>query len=384
MRSQGSAATKPSISVSPGESNSRLAQTLESGSKIMNENLQDRETRAFQHVGIFGGGAWGTALAQSARRAGRDATLWAYESETVSEINSYHTNRVYLPGIALDPAVRATTKAKEVADADLILLVVPAQFLRTVAKEIAPRFDAGKPVVICAKGFEENTGTFMSGVVKEVLPEAEVAVLSGPSFAGEVARNLPTALTLACESEALGAKLMAALAHRNFRLYWSNDVAGTQIGGAVKNVLAIAAGIVEGRQFGRNAHAAVTTRGFAELVRLGTKLGGRFETLTGLSGLGDLILTCSSMQSRNMSLGVALGQGQALADILAARKSITEGVYSASAVVALAKKHGVEMPICEAVHNVVKGQMNVDEAIEALLSRPLRAEIDPSPAALLS
>ena len=216
----------------------------------------------------------------------------------------------------------------------------------------------------------------MSGVVKEVLPDAEIAVLSGPSFAVEVSRNLPTALTLACESQELGARLMAALAHRNFRLYWSSDVSGTQIGGAVKNVLAIAAGIVEGRQFGRNAHAALTTRGFAELVRLGTKLGGRFETLTGLSGLGDLILTCSSIQSRNMSLGVALGQGQALADVLGARKSITEGVYSAGAVVALAAKHGVEMPICEAVHNVVKGHMSVDEAIEALLSRPLRAETD--------
>ncbi len=348
----------------------------------MNGNLQDGETRRLQRVGILGGGAWGTALAQSARRAGRDVTLWAYEFETVSEINSDHTNRVYLPGVALDPAIRATTEAKEIAGVDLILLVVPSQFVRTVAKEIAPHFGAGKPVVICAKGIEEDSGAFMSGIVKAVLPKAQVAVLSGPSFAGEVARNLPTALTLACESEESGKALMAALAHRNFRLYWSNDVIGTQIGGAVKNVLAIAAGIVEGRQFGRNAHAAVTTRGFAELVRLGTKLGGRFETLTGLSGLGDLILTCSSIQSRNMSLGVALGQGQALADILGARKSITEGVYSASAVVELAKKHGVEMPICEAVHNVVKNKMSVDEAIDALLSRPLRAETDiPSAAA---
>jgi len=342
----------------------------------MNKTLQDSGTRGFQRVGILGGGAWGTALAQTIHRAGRDVTLWAYEFETVSEINSYHTNRVFLPGVTLDPAIKATTKAKEVADVDLILLVVPAQFVRTVAKEIAPHFGAGKPVVICAKGIEEDSGTFMSGIVKAVLPKAQVAVLSGPSFAGEVARSLPTALTLACESEELGKTLMAALAHRSFRLYWSSDVIGTQIGGAVKNVLAIAAGIVEGRQFGRNAHAAVTTRGFAELVRLGTKLGGRFETLTGLSGLGDLILTCSSIQSRNMSLGVALGQGQTLADILGARKSVTEGVYSASAVVGLARKHGVEMPICEAVHNVVKGQMSVDEAIEALLSRPLRAETD--------
>ena len=347
----------------------------------MNANSQDGETRALQRVGILGGGAWGTALAQSARRAGRDVTLWAYEFETVSEINSHHTNRVYLPGVALDPAIKATAKVKDLAGADLILLVVPSQFLRAVAKDIAPHFEAGKPVVICAKGFEEDSGAFMSDVVKEVLPKAEVAVLSGPSFAGEVARNLPTALTLACESEELGKALMPALAHRNFRLYWSSDLVGTQAGGAVKNVLAIAAGIVEGRQLGRNAHAAVTTRGFAELVRLGTKLGGRFETLTGLSGLGDLILTCSSSQSRNMSLGAALGQGQALADILGARKSITEGVYSASAVVALARKHGIEMPICEAVQNVVKGHMSVDEAIEALLSRPLRPETDHPPAA---
>ncbi len=233
--------------------------------------------------------------------------------------------------------------------------------------------------MICTKGVEEELGEFMSGIVKEVLPNARIAVLSGPSFAGEVARNLPTALTLACDSEELGARLTAALGHRSFRLYWTNDVVATQIGGAVKNVLAIAAGIVEGRCFGSNAHAALTTRGFAELVRLGRKLGGRFETLTGLSGLGDLILTCSSPQSRNMSLGLALGQGQSLADILGARKSITEGVYSAGAVVALAKKHGVEMPICEAVHDVVKGRTTVDEAIEALLSRPFRPETDYPP-----
>jgi glycerol-3-phosphate dehydrogenase (NAD(P)+) len=336
----------------------------------------ENEAAAFQHIGVLGGGAWGTALAQSSRRAGRDVTLWAYELETVDEINAYHTNRIYLPGVALDPAIRATAKAKDLAAADVILLVAPSQFVRAVAKEIAPSIAAGKPVVICAKGFEEDSGEFMSAVVNAVLPQARVAALSGPSFASEVGRNLPTALTLACEEKELGAELMAALAHRNFRLYWTSDIAGTQAGGAVKNVLAIAAGIVEGRQLGRNAHAALTTRGFAELVRLGTKLGGRFETLTGLSGLGDLILTCSSIQSRNMSLGLALGQGQALGDILGARKSITEGVYTAGAVVALAKRHGVEMPICEAVHNVVKGHMSVEDAIEALLSRPLRAETD--------
>ncbi len=248
--------------------------------------------------------------------------------------------------------------------------------MRPVAKEIAPHIAPGTPVVICAKGFEESSHEFMSEVLQEVLPQARVAVLSGPSFASEVARNLPTALTLACEDKELGAELMAALAHRGFRLYWTGDVVGAQVGGAVKNVLAIATGIVEGRQLGRNAHAALSTRGFAELVRLGMKLGGRFETLTGLSGLGDMILTCSSAQSRNMSLGVALGQGQALADILGARKAVTEGVYSAGAVVALAKEHGVEMPIAEAVHHVVKGHWSVDDAIEALLTRPLRAETD--------
>ena len=330
----------------------------------------------YQRVGILGGGAWGTALAQSLRRAGRDVTLWAYEFETVSEINENHTNRVYLPGVHLDPAIKATAKAMDLAGADVLLLVAPSQFVRVAAREIAPHFAPGKPVVICTKGFEEDTGDLMTEVVGSILPEAQIAVLSGPSFAGEVARDLPVALTLACESKELGTALTHALAHRTFRLYWTDDIKGAQIGGAVKNVLAIAAGIVEGRHFGASAHAALTARGFAELVRFGTKLGGRFETLTGLSGLGDLILTSFSTQSRNMSLGHALGHGQSLEEILGARRSFTEGVHSAGAVVAIARKHGVEMPICEAVHRVVKGETSVDEAVEALLSRPLRAEAD--------
>jgi glycerol-3-phosphate dehydrogenase (NAD(P)+) len=330
----------------------------------------------FQRVGILGGGAWGTALAQSLRKAGRSVTLWAYEFETVSEINSHHTNRVYLPGVVLDPAIKATAKAKDLADADVLLLVAPSQFVRMAASEVAPHFAAGKPVVICTKGFEEDTGDLMSEVVGSVLPEAKLAVLSGPSFAGEVARGLPVALTLACEDKELAESLTQALAHRNFRLYWTDDIKGAQIGGAVKNVLAVASGIVEGRQLGASAHAALTARGFAELVRFGTKLGGRFDTLTGLSGLGDLILTCFSTQSRNMSLGYALGQGQPLEEILGARRSFTEGVHSASAVVSIAGKIGVEMPICEAVYNVVKGQTSVEAAVQALLSRPLRPESD--------
>jgi glycerol-3-phosphate dehydrogenase (NAD(P)+) len=330
----------------------------------------------FQHIGVLGGGAWGTALAQSARRAGRDVTLWAFEPETAGEINTQHTNRVFLPGVSLDPAIKATTSIAELARADAILLVSPSKFTRAAAVDLAVHLAPGKPVAICAKGFEENSGLLMSEVLASVLPNNPIAVLSGPSFAGEVARDLPVAVTVACEDRKLGEALMHALAHRTFRVYWTDDIRAVQIGGAVKNVLAIAAGIVEGRHFGASAHAALTARGFAELARFGAKLGGRFETLTGLSGLGDLILTAHSTQSRNMSLGHALGQGKKLEDILSSRKAFTEGVHTAGAVVEVARKHGVEMPICEAVNAVVKGQMSVDEAVHALLSRPLRPESD--------
>ena len=336
----------------------------------------EQQAAKFQRIGVIGGGAWGTALAQSARRAGRDVTLWAFERETVEEINTRHTNAVFLPGVALDPAIGATQSLAELAQADAILMVSPSKFARAAAADLAPHLAPGKPVVICAKGFEEQGGLLLSEVLASVLPATPLAVLSGPSFAGEVARDLPVAVTVASEDRELGEALMHSLAHRNFRVYWTDDVRAVQIGGAVKNVLAIAAGIVEGRGYGASAHAALTARGFAELARFGTALGGRFETLTGLSGLGDLILTAHSTQSRNMSLGHALGQGQKLEDILSARKAFTEGVHTAGAVVAVARKHGVEMPICEAVNAVVKGAMSVDEAVHALLSRPLRPESD--------
>lgn len=352
--------------------------------KKQKQSTQKQGLEKISRIGIVGGGAWGTALAQTMRRAGCDVTLWAYEFETVTELNNHHTNRVYLPGVKLDPAIVATAKAQDLAQVDVLLLVAPSQFVRMVAKELAPHFEAGKPVVICAKGFEQDTGRLMTDVVREVLPDAPLAVLSGPSFAGEVARNLPVAVTLACEQEDLGQRLTSALSHKTFRIYWTDDVIGAQVGGAVKNVLAIAAGIVEGRHFGASAHAAVTTRGFAELARFGMKLGARFETLTGLSGLGDLILTCSSSQSRNMSLGQALGQGKSLNDVLGARKSITEGVHSVGSVVSIAEKHGVEMPICLAVNEVINGRLGVDAAIEAVLARPYRAEIDGRGAAVAS
>jgi glycerol-3-phosphate dehydrogenase (NAD(P)+) len=326
-------------------------------------------------IGIVGAGAWGTALAESAAQAGREVRLWAYERETVEEINAYRTNRVYLPGVTLSPGVRATARTEEIASADIVLLVVPSQFFRGILTGFAADL-AGKPVLICTKGFEGGSGKMMSDVLAEVVPGALPGVLTGPSFAGEVARGLPTALTIAAPDEALGNQAANALGSRTLRLYWTDDMRGVQVGGAVKNVLAIACGIVAGRRFGSNAQAALIARGFAELSRFGIAMGARAETLSGLSGLGDLILTCSSPQSRNMSLGMALGEGKTLADILGSRKSVSEGAHSAGSVVALAKEMGIEMPICEAVRAVLAGEMDVESAITALQSRPFRAEAD--------
>jgi glycerol-3-phosphate dehydrogenase (NAD(P)+) len=328
----------------------------------------------YQTVGVIGAGAWGTALAEAVRRAGRDVLLWAYERDTVEEINSSHTNHIYLPGVTLDKNIRATAHAAEVGAADIILVVVPSQFFRNIAEEFAPHIGA-KPVVICTKGFE-NDGKMMSDVLAETLPQALPAVMAGPSFAAEVARALPAALTLAAQDEELGKKIVSALGSRSMRLYWTNDIVGVQLGGAVKNVLAIASGIVVGRKLGANAQAALITRGFTEMMRFGIRLGAQANTVSGLSGLGDLILTCSSTQSRNMSLGVALGKGQALADVLSSRKSVSEGAHTAAAAVARAKDMGVELPICDAVRAVLAQEVEIDDAMAALLSRPFRSEAE--------
>jgi glycerol-3-phosphate dehydrogenase (NAD(P)+) len=329
---------------------------------------------ALQSVGIVGGGAWGTALAITAHRAGRDVLIWAYEAQTVADINQKHRNEVYLPGITLDPAIEATARFNEVANCDMLLMVTPAQQVRGIAGELAPYVKPGQPVVICSKGIEQATGKLPSEIVAELLPGGEVAVLSGPSFAVEIAQGLPAAVTLATAKEAHGSALSHALSHPPFRCYWSDDIVGAEIGGAVKNVYAIAAGIVAGKKLGASAHAALVTRGFAEMTRFGSSLGARRETLTGLSGLGDLLLTCGSPQSRNMSLGIELGQGRRLKDVLKKRLTVTEGVYTAGAVVEMAAARGIDMPIAQAVHAVISGLATVDEAIEALLSRPLRAE----------
>jgi glycerol-3-phosphate dehydrogenase (NAD(P)+) len=329
---------------------------------------------ALQTVGILGAGAWGTALAIVARRAGRDVFIWAHEAETVADINQKHRNETFLPGIKLDEAIEATERFNQVANCDMLLMVTPAQHVRFIAGELAPFARHGQPLVLCSKGIEQTTGKLMSQIVAEALPAAEIAVLSGPSFASEIAKGLPAAVTLATEEEAQGAALAHALSHPQFRCYWSEDVVGCEIGGATKNVYAIGAGIVAGKKLGANAHAALVTRGFAEMARFGAALGGRRETLSGLSGLGDLVLTCGSPQSRNMSLGIELGKGQSLEDVLAKRLSVTEGVYTAGALVEMAAARGIEMPIAQAIHAVISGLATVDEAIEALLARPLRAE----------
>ena len=327
-----------------------------------------------ENVSIVGAGAWGTALAQTLSQSGKSVTIWARETDVASDINERHVNRTFLPGVPLDPGVRATVNLREAARADVILLVVPAQHLRAVANELARDLAADQPVVICAKGLEQATGKLMGEVAGEVLPQSLLAVLSGPSFAADVVRGLPAALTLACRSEPAGKAMAAGLSSRQMRLYWSSDVIGAELGGSVKNVLAIAAGIVSGRELGASAHAALVTRGFAELRRFAEAYGARPETLMGLSGLGDLILTCGSPQSRNMSLGRALAEGQHLSDIMESRSAVTEGVYTAAAVVKLARAKNIDMPIAEAVHAIVEGQMSVDDAIASLMQRPLKAE----------
>jgi glycerol-3-phosphate dehydrogenase (NAD(P)+) len=327
-----------------------------------------------RRAGVIGAGAWGTALAQACARAGLDVALWAREPEVAAAIRDTGENRLFLPGVSLDPAVRATTDPAQLAGADLVFAVPPAQHLRATLALFAGHIAAGTPIVLCAKGVEQGSLMLMSQVLGEATPQATPAVLSGPSFAEDVARGLPTAVTLAAEDEALAAEIAQTIATPAFRPYVSTDIVGAQAGGAVKNVLAIACGIAEGRRLGASARAALITRGFAELTRLAVAMGGAAETVAGLCGLGDLVLTCSSLQSRNMSLGAALGRGERLDDVLASRLSVAEGVASAPAVTGLARRLGVETPICEAVRAILAGESEIDPAIAGLLARPLRAE----------
>lgn len=321
-------------------------------------------------IGVVGAGAWGTALAKVAAECGPAVQLWAREADVVQSITSAHENTLFLPGIDLPKTIRATNRLGDIAAADIVIVAVPAQFLGSVVKELAPTV----PLVIAAKGIETGTGRLMSEVVANAAPRAPVAILSGPSFAHEVAKGLPTALTLAADDKALAERIATTLASQRLRLYTSTDVVGAQVGGAVKNVLAIACGIATGRRFGENGRAALITRGMAEMTRLTLALGGTPETLLGLCGIGDVVLTCMSTSSRNFSVGLALGEGRTLAEALAGKRSVAEGVTSAAAVVARAKIAGVAMPIAEAVDAILNRNANVDATIAEVLARPLGKE----------
>lgn len=326
------------------------------------------------NIGIMGAGAWGTALATVAAKAGHNTTIWAYETEVVDAINNTNENTVFLKGVLLPKNITATNQLADMAKMDAILWVTPAQLLRPIAAQFAAHLKKSIPILICAKGIEASTRMLLTDVMQEVLPIAQAGILSGPSFAIDVAKGLPTAITLALKDATQGQKLAQALSIPTFRLYHSTDIIGAQVGGAVKNVLAIATGISDGKGFGDSARAALTTRGFAELTRFGTALGAKRETMFGLSGLGDLALTANSTLSRNMSLGMLLGQGQTLQQIMDARQSVSEGVHTAAILAKWAKELGIDMPICQTVADIVAGELDVDNAIINLLNRPLKHE----------
>jgi glycerol-3-phosphate dehydrogenase (NAD(P)+) len=322
-------------------------------------------------LGVIGGGAWGTALAQVASAGGDEVLLWAMEPDVVDGVNTAQENRVFLPGIRLNGSIAATGDLAALGDCDALLVVTPAQHMRSVLDRVA---GCMKPLVLCAKGIEERTGQLLHQVARDACPEAEVAVLSGPTFADEVARGLPTAVTLAATNLDLAESLRERLARPTFRIYVSDDVAGAEIGGAVKNVLAIACGVVEGKGLGQNARAALIARGFAEMRRFGIACGARRETLAGLSGLGDLVLTCSSTSSRNYSLGVGIGQGRSAAELLSDRKTVAEGAFTAPVLARVSREKGIDMPIVNAVDALIGGRAKVEQVLDELLSRPPRAE----------
>ena len=324
-------------------------------------------------LGVIGGGAWGTALAQVASTGGRETLLWALEPEVVGAVNSRHENSLYLAGVPLNPEIRATADLGDLESCDALIMVTPAQHMRSVL-ERAPV--GGRPLLLCSKGIEERTGKLLHEVANEVCPSSPVAVLSGPTFAHEVAAGLPTAVTLACGDRDLGEKLRARINLVHFRTYRTDDVAGAEAGGAVKNVLAIACGIVEGKRFGQNARAALIARGFAEMTRFGVAMGGRRETLAGLSGLGDLVLTCSSTSSRNFSLGKAIGEGGKVGELVRDRRTVAEGAHTAPVVQRIALERGIDMPIVGAVVELLSGQVDIDELLATLLNRPPRDEED--------
>jgi glycerol-3-phosphate dehydrogenase (NAD(P)+) len=324
-------------------------------------------------IGVIGAGAWGTALAQSMANAGRDVLIWGRETEVIESINKHHENSLFLKGVRLNEMIHATHNNNDLKTCDLFLITVPAQHVRSTLQMMKEHLSA-KPFVICAKGIEIDTGMLMSEVVRDVIKDAKAGYLSGPTFAGEIARGLPCAVTLAMDNRDIGEEIVNFMGSRTLRTYLAEDPVGAQIGGAVKNVIAIAAGVVHGRKMGDSARCALVTRGLAEMARLAKAMGAKKQTLMGMCGVGDLMLTCSSMQSRNFSLGVMLGEGKKLEDILAERVAVTEGIHTAKALRVMARNNAVDMPISLAVNDFLNEGVPIDDIIEKVLDRPLRRE----------
>lgn len=340
----------------------------------MVENLSSEE-QGVPKIGVVGAGAWGTALAQLSAKADCDVTIWAREHEVVTSINEQNENTSFLAGVALSQSLRATPDLADIAGSDFIFMVVPAQFVRNILIELKTHISENAVIVLCAKGIEQDTGKLMTEVVSEILPKSPIVVLSGPTFAREVAQGLPSAVTVASKYQRVTQRLSDAIGQATFRPYASRDVVGAEIGGALKNVFAIACGITTGRKMGDNARAALITRSLSEMVRFGEKYGAERSTMMGLCGLGDLILTCSSVQSRNMSLGIAIGEGKSVEEIMADRKTVAEGYHTSLVLAQICKKEDLDLPIVMAVNDILHEGKDVDTVITKLLNRPFVAEI---------
>ncbi|MFL2834512.1 MAG: NAD(P)H-dependent glycerol-3-phosphate dehydrogenase [Alphaproteobacteria bacterium] len=332
------------------------------------------QIKKYTNISIIGAGAWGTALAEVISRQGNQVNLWAREDDVVKSINTLNENTLYLPNIKLSELIIAQNNLDNVINCDLLLMVTPSQFMRSVLEDIKDNLNDSIPVVLCSKGIETKTLSLMNEITQSIIPKNPLAILSGPSFAIDVVNNKPTAVTLACKDLSIGKNIADSISLPTFRPYLSEDIVGAQIGGATKNVIAIAAGVVEGQNLGDSARAATIARGFSEINRLAVALGGQEETLSGLSGMGDLLLTCNSITSRNFSLGIKLGKGLSVEEATDGLSSIAEGMYSAKAIDKLSKKLGVEMPITNAVNDLIEKKRSLDEIIDDLLSRPIRRE----------
>lgn len=328
----------------------------------------------YSSISVIGGGAWGTAIASTLAKNQDCINLWAKELEVVNSINTKNENNLFLPGISLSKKIKAHNDFKFIDMSDLLFFVTPAQYFRKTLKDISNKIDKNVPIVLCSKGVEIKTLNLMSEIANNILPDNPIAVLSGPSFAIDVANNLPTALTLACDTDDVGGKIAETINSAEFRIYQSRDIIGAQIGGATKNIIAIASGIVYGKGLGDSARSALIARGYSEIVQLAKAMGGKEKTLTGLSGMGDLILTCNSQTSRNFALGVKLGRGMNINEATNGLTSIAEGMFSTKAIVKLAKIHNVIMPITDSINKLIGNESDIDTIIEELLSRPLKEE----------